>query len=72
MGIVTDAERKCCMWSNEKCFGVTECEMTGLGTTHAGCTCPALLGEVENFGNGTFGQDENHLSTRSQHYGQNG
>lgn len=54
LGIVTDAERKCCMWSNEKCFGVTECEMTGLGTTHAGCTCPALLGEVENFGNGTL------------------
>lgn len=27
----------------------------------------ALLGEVENFGNGICGQDENHLSTSSDH-----
>lgn len=49
----SDTERQCWTCSNMKLFGVTECEMTRLGTAHTGCT----LGEVESFENGVRSQN---------------
>lgn len=69
METATARQRKCWTWSKQKCFGITEREMTSLGTENAVCTSRRALPEVENFGNGICicGQDESHLSMTSQH-----